>query len=301
MNEAGPEGTGLVLDWKSRTKKQEEIMSLIREKDGKRLHVKSRLMGESLVSRTLAETMEVAPQVRLFPDVNVLKIGGQSISDRGAKALPPILKELVANKADHKMLLTTGGGTRSRHIYTIGLEMGMPTGVVAKFGHAVSEQNALLIATLLAPWGGILIDADDIVKLWSYFEQDCIPVCPGMPPYDYFSFPPAQGRIPLHRTDVGTALLAHLIGARSCIFIKDEKGLYTDDPKKKADAEFIPDITVSELLRLDLDDLIIERPCLEIVANSEVLDAIQIIDGTVEGNITRALRGEHVGTMIRKG
>lgn len=276
-------------------------MSLIREKDGKRLHVKSRLMGESLVSRTLAETMEVAPQVRLFPDVNVLKIGGQSISDRGAKALPPILKELVANKADHKMLLTTGGGTRSRHIYTIGLEMGMPTGVVAKFGHAVSEQNALLIATLLAPWGGILIDADDIVKLWSYFEQDCIPVCPGMPPYDYFSFPPAQGRIPLHRTDVGTALLAHLIGARSCIFIKDEKGLYTDDPKKKADAEFIPDITVSELLRRDLDDLIIERPCLEIVANSEVLDAIQIIDGTVEGNITRALRGEHVGTMIRKG
>jgi hypothetical protein len=31
-------------------------MPLIRDKDGKRLHVKSRLMGESLVSRNLSTT-----------------------------------------------------------------------------------------------------------------------------------------------------------------------------------------------------------------------------------------------------
>ncbi len=66
-----------------------------------------------------------------------MKIGGQSICDRGAKALPAILKEIVANRAEHKMLITTGGGTRSRHIYTIGLEMGMPTGVIAKFGSMI--------------------------------------------------------------------------------------------------------------------------------------------------------------------
>ena len=79
-----------------------------------------------------------------FPDVNILKIGGQSICDRGAKAVPGIIKEIVANKEKHKMLITTGGGTRSRHIYAIGLELGMPTGIIAKFGSSVSEQNALL-------------------------------------------------------------------------------------------------------------------------------------------------------------
>lgn len=275
-------------------------MALIRERDGKRLHVKSKLMGESLVSRSFIEELEVAPQQRLFPDVNVLKIGGQSICDRGIRAVPAIIKEIVSNKQEHKMLITTGGGTRSRHIYAIGLELGMPTGIIAKFGSSVSEQNALLISMLLSPWGGLKIGHDEIVKLPTYFSQGCIPVMHGMPPYDYFAIPPAQGRIPIHRTDVGTLILADLIGARSCIFVKDEKGLYTDDPKKNPEAEFIEKISALVLMRRDQDDLIIERPCLEILQSSQVIHQIQIINGLEEGNITQALKGEHVGTIIYK-
>jgi len=273
-------------------------MALVRERDGKRLHVKSKLMGESLVSKSFIEELEVAPQQRLFPDVNILKIGGQSICDRGIRAVPPIIKEIVANKQKHKMLITTGGGTRSRHIYSIGLELGMPTGIIAKFGSSVSEQNALLISMLLSSWGGIKIGHDEIVKLPTYFSQGCIPVMHGMPPYDYFAIPPATGRIPIHRTDVGTLILADLIGSRSCIFIKDEKGLYSDDPKKNPDAEFIQEIGAKQLLERNLDDLIIERPCLEILQNSQVIRQIQIINGMEEGNITKALNGEHIGTII---
>ena len=162
-------------------------MALVRERDGRRLHVKSKLMGESLVSKSFVENLKIAPQQRLFPDVNILKIGGQSICDRGIKAIPSIIKEIVANKDKHKMLITTGGGTRSRHIYSIGLELGMPTGIIAKFGSSISEQNALLISALLSPWGGIKIGHDEVVKLSIYFAQDCIPVMHGMPPYDYFS------------------------------------------------------------------------------------------------------------------
>ena len=275
-------------------------MALVRERDGRRLHVKSKLMGESLVSKSFVENLKIAPQQRLFPDVNILKIGGQSICDRGIKVIPSIIKEIVANKDKHKMLITTGGGTRSRHIYSIALELGMPTGIIAKFGSSISEQNALLIATLLYPWGGIKIGHDEVVKLATYFAQDCIPVMHGMPPYDYFAIPPKSGRIPIHRTDVGTILLADLIGARSCIFVKHEKGLYTDDPKKRPDSEFISEIGAMDLLEKNLDDLVIERPCLEILQNSEVLDKLQIINGLEPGNITRALKGEHVGTIINK-
>src|SRR5512136_916917 len=182
-------------------------MGLIRERDGRRLHVKSKLMGESLVSKSFIEDLEIAPQQRLFPDVNILKIGGQSICDRGAKALPPIIKEIVANKKEHKMLITTGGGTRSRHIYSIGLELGMPTGIIAKFGNSISEQNALLVTMVLASRGGIKIAHDDIVKLPNYLADGGIPITHGMPPYDYFALPPAKGRIPIHRTDVGTIVL----------------------------------------------------------------------------------------------
>jgi len=273
-------------------------MSLVREKDGKRLHVKSKLMGQSLVSTSFIENLDIAPQQKLFPDVCLIKIGGQSICDRGIKALPGIIKEIVANRDAHKMLLVAGGGTRSRHIYTIGLEMGMPTGIIAKFGSAISEQNALLLATLLSPWGGIKISHDDIVKLPTYFVQGIIPVTHGMPPYDFFAIRPAKGRIPVHRTDVGLVLLADLIGAGTILFVKDEKGLYTDDPKKNPEAEFIPKISVGELKARGLDDLIIERPCLDIIENSEVIEKVQVINGMEPGNITRALNGEHVGTLI---
>jgi molybdenum storage protein len=275
-------------------------MALVREKDGKRLHVKSALMGESLVSKEFIAQLDIAPQERLYPDIAIMKIGGQSICDRGVKALPAILKEIVRNRQNHKMLITTGGGTRSRHIYTIGLEMGMPTGVIAKFGSMVSEQNALMIATLLSPWGGIKISHSDIVKLPTYFAENIIPVMPGMPPYDYFAIKPKVGRIPIHRTDVGLVILADLIGSRTILFIKDEKGLYTEDPKKNPDAKFIAEIGAKDLLDRDQDDLVIERPCLEIMQNSEVIEKIQIINGLVEGNITKALNGEHVGTIIYK-
>lgn len=224
----------------------------------------------------------------------------QSICDRGVKALPAILKEIVANRTSHKMLITTGGGTRSRHIYTIGLEMGMPTGVIARFGSMVSDQNALMIATLLSPWGGIKISHSDIVKLPTYFAEGIIPVMHGMPPYDYFAIKPEKGRIPIHRTDVGLVILGDLIGARQILFVKDEDRLYTEDPKKNPDARFIPDITVAELMEKDQDDLVIERPCLEIIKNSEVIEQVQVINGMKEGNITKALAGEHVGTIIRK-
>jgi molybdenum storage protein len=192
-------------------------MSLIRDKDGKRLHVKSRLMGESLVSKEFIDSLDVAPQERIYPDVAVMKIGGQSICDRGVKALPAILKEIVKCRRDHKMVITTGGGTRSRHIYTIGLEMGMPTGIIAKFGSMISEQNALMIASLLSPWGGIKMSHSDIVKLPTYFAEGIIPVMHGMPPYDYFAIKPKTGRIPIHRTDVGLVILADLLGSKTIL------------------------------------------------------------------------------------
>jgi molybdenum storage protein len=178
--------------------------------------------------------------------------------------------------------------------------MGMPTGVIAKFGSMVSEQNALMIATLLSPWGGVQISHSDIVKLPTYFAENIIPVMHGMPPYDYFAIKPKVGRIPIHRTDVGLVILADLVGSKTVLFIKDENGLYTEDPKKNPDAKFIAEIGAQDLLDGGQDDLVIERPCLEIIQNSEVLDKVQIVNGLVPGNITRALNGEHVGTYIYK-
>ena len=55
--------------------------------------------------------MEEREQFKALPDVNVLKIGGKSVTDMGAKAVVPVLEEIVQNAREHKIIISTGGGT----------------------------------------------------------------------------------------------------------------------------------------------------------------------------------------------
>jgi molybdenum storage protein len=275
-------------------------MPLKRDKSG-RLHIESSLMGESLMDKTLLADTDTHPVFRLMPDLIVVKIGGQSIIDRGRVALLPILDELVEARKSHKIIIATGGGTRARHAYAIATDLGMPTGVLARLGSSISEQNALMVAMLLTQHGGIKIGHDDLPKLAAYMALGSLPVVHAMPPYGLFERPPSLGRIPPHRTDVGAFLLAEVMGAQRCILIKDEQGLYTADPKKDPAARFIPEIEVGELLTLDLEDLAVERSMLEILRDARSLREVVIVNGLERGNIGRVLAGERIGTRIYKG
>lgn len=279
---------------------------LIKEEDEKgRLHIDTPMMGESLVSKEFLKKTESSDYFRMHPDVNVLKIGGQSIIDRGGKAVLPIIDELVKLKDEHRILLMTGGGTRARHVYNIGVDLGMPTGVLSKLGDKVSWQNAEMLAVLLAKHGGVKIGhGDNLEQLTMFCRLGYLPITYGIPPYGFFEHPAEFGSIPPHRTDCGAFLLAENIGARSLIYLKDEKGLYDKDPKKAEDLEklnYYDRISVDELLALDLDDLIIERPILTFLKRSKCLKELQIIDALNHPEyIGAALNGEHVGTIIYK-
>ena len=125
--------------------------------------------------------------VAVMPDVRVVKIGGQSIMDRGRAALFPILDEIIeARKHGIQVVLLAGGGTRARHIYSIASELEMPTGVVATLGKYIPMQNARMVQMLLAKHGGIYILPDDFEKLPLYLQLGCIPVMSGMPPFGYW-------------------------------------------------------------------------------------------------------------------
>lgn len=272
-------------------------MALQRDESG-RLHIESNLMGESLMDKSLLAQTDTGPVFKPMPDLTVVKVGGQSIIDRGAKALLPILDELVAARQSKPLIIATGGGTRARHAYAIATDLGMPTGVLARLGSSISEQNALMVALLLSQHGGIKIGHDDLPKLAAYIALGSLPVIHAMPPYGLFEQPPAVGRIPPHRTDAGTFLLAEVMGAQRCVLIKDEQGLYTADPKKDPAAKFIPKMEVNELLEMDLNDLAIERSMLEILKNARSLREVFIVNGLERGNISRVLAGEHVGTRL---
>jgi molybdenum storage protein len=272
-------------------------MAIVKDKKTGRKEIETEFMGESMSSKTLIASTE-GDVIRILPDVNVVKIGGQSILDRGRPAVYPILEELVKNKKKHKLLICVGGGTRARHAYEIALDLELPTGVIAAVGEATPRQNARMVQMLLAKHGGVYILPDDFEKLPLYFGLGCIPIMSGMAPYDYWEKPSETGRIPANRTDSGTFLSAEYLGARSLIYIKDEDGLYTDDPKKNSKAKLIKKISAQELLENELPDMIVERVVLENMINARHMRKIQIINGLKKGNITKALNGEHVGTII---
>lgn len=256
------------------------------------------LIEGSLTDDALLEQTDGTRIVEILPEANVVKVGGQSIIDRGRSAVFPLIDEIVENLPKHQMILGTGAGTRARHAYSVGIDLGAPTGVLSVLGTFVSMQNARLLHYLLAKHGIPFIEPVQFPQLPHYLAERRAVVFFGMPPYTFWHRNPPVGRIPPNRTDTGSYLVSEVFGARSMIYVKDEDGLYTADPKKEKSAKHIPHITVDELLERDLPDVVVEHAVLDMMKNAENRRSIQVINGLVPGNLTRALAGEPVGTII---
>src|SRR5262249_9275320 len=236
-----------------------------------------------------------------LPWVNVVKIGGQSIMDRGRSAVMPLVDEIVAKLSRHKMILGTGAGTPARHIYSLAIDLGMPVGVLTVLCTQVAWQNAQMLQYLLARHGIAFLEPESFASLPHYLMERGAVICQGMPPYKLWEENPEVGRIPPQRTDTGCFLIAEVFGARKMIYVKDEDGLYTADPKKDPRAELISRISLTELLALDLNDLIVERVVLDLMTSTRHVTEIQFVNGLKPGQLTAALEGEPVGTVIYRG
>src|SRR5260370_33754772 len=173
----------------------------------------------------------------------------------------------------------------------------MRTGVLSVLGFFVSIQNAKMIHYLLAKHGIPSIEPAQFAQMPLYLAERRACVCVGMPPYAYWQPNPEIGRIPPHRTDAGCYLISETLGACSMIYVKDEEGLYTADPKKDSNAKFIPKITVEELLELDLADVVLERTVFQLMQNAKNRPSGQAITRLHTGSLTRALNAQPVATV----
>lgn len=265
-----------------------------------RHHVSSFLARESLVDRDLvASTDGLAPVVRMLPEAKVVKIGGRSIVDRGREILPPLVQALAECLESHSLILATGGGVRSRHVFSIGLDLGLPTGVLAQVALADALGNAHILGTLLSPYGVVAIPPEIFGHLLPFFLRAAPGVIfNGNPPYSLWEHPPGVGRIPPHRTDAGTYLVAECFGCRSFTMVKDVAGLYDADPKTHPDAKFIPQISAAELRRMALPTLPFDEVLLDLLEKARLVKSFQLIDGRQPELLERALAGEHVGTIV---
>jgi molybdenum storage protein len=267
-----------------------------------RTHITSPLMRESLQNRGVIAQTDSDRDLQVFPDVTLVSIGGQSIFDRGKAAILPLVDELVQIKRDRsvKMVIGVGGGTRTRHTMSIAVDLGLPVGGMAQLVGAMEELNAILLNALLAPHGSMPMQRDHFWDLPLYFDAGITPIAISVPPYHFWEPPPETGHLPMHGSDFGLFQLAEVLGMKQVIYVKDEDGLYDKDPKRHTDAVRFGKITLGELLPQLPAETILDAEVFHAWSQAKNLQRITIVNGLVPGQLTRAMRGEDVGTVIVK-
>ena len=194
-------------------------------------HVASPLARQTLLDRDLTSPVAGGRPIRLLPWVQVVKIGGRSIMDRGPEAILPLVEELRKLLPEHRLLILTGAGIRARHVYSVGLDLGLPVGSLAPLAASEAGQNGHILAALLAPEGVSYIEHPTIAnQLAIHLTAARAVVGSAFPPYHHHEFP--ISRIPPHRADTGAFLVADALGAAGLTIVEDVDGVYDADPKR---------------------------------------------------------------------
>ena len=264
-------------------------------------HVASPLARQTLLDTDLTRPVAGGRPIRLLPWLQVVKIGGRSIMDRGRDAILPLVDELRKLLPEHRLLILSGAGLRARHVYGVGLDLGLPVGSLAPLAASEAGQNGHMLAALLAAEGVSYIEHPTIAsQLAIHLSAARAVVGSAFPPYHHHEFP--SSRIPIHRADVGAFLIADALGAAGLTIVEDVDGIYDADPNDSGGkrAQLIRETSAADLAKQQ-GTLPVDRALLDIMATARHLARVQLINGLVAGRLTAALRGEHVGTIIRTG
>jgi len=264
-------------------------------------HVASPLARQTLLDGQLIAPVAGVRPIRILPWLQVVKIGGRSILDRGHEAILPVVDELRKLLPEHRLLILTGAGIRARHLYGVGLDLGLPVGSLAPLAASEAGQNGHILASLLAPEGVSYIEHPTMAdQLAIHLSAARAVVGSAFPPYHNHEFP--GSRIPPHRADTGAFLLADALGAAGLTIVEDVDGVYTTDPNGPdgKSAKLLKETSAADLAK-HKGTLPFDRALLEVMATARHIERVQIVNGLVPGRLTAALRGEHVGTIVRTG
>lgn len=257
-------------------------------------------MRESLVNRDVAATTGSESEYEILPHVSLVSLGGRSIFDRGRSALLPLVDEIAALDKKYPVVIGVGGGTRVRHTVSVALDLGIPTGGVAQLIGAMEECNAVFLNALLAKHGSIQMPRDHFWEISMYIDNGMIPIVISVPPYHFWEPPPEKGPLPAHGSDFGLFMLAEVLGMKRIIFVKDQDGLFDRDPARHDDARLIPRATLAELEKQMPEELILDELLFTAWKNARHVARVQIVNGLIPGQLSKALAGEDVGTVLTK-
>src|ERR1700761_4119270 len=246
-------------------------------------NVASPLARQTLLDGKLTQSVAGKLPIRLLPWLQVVKIGGRSIMDRGRDAILPLVGELRQLLLEHRLLILTGAGIRARHLYSVGLDLGLPVGSLAPLAASEAGQYGHILACLLAADGVSYVEHPTLAKqLAVHLSAARAVVGSAFPPYNHHEFP--TSRIPSHRADTGAFLLADALGAAGLTIVEDVDGVYSTDPNGAGgeQAQLFRETTVSNLLEFQ-GTLPFERAFIEVMSTARHLERVQVVNGLISG------------------
>jgi len=210
----------------------------------------------------------------------VIKVGG-SIAENPA-TLKRLCKKLGEIGEQHRVTVVPGGGVFADVVRDMDRRFALAADTAHRMAILGMDQYGLLLSEMI-PSSCIVYSLDDAVKFslakrvsvflpsWLIIEEGFLDAS-----WDVTS-------------DSIAAHLAHRLDAAKLILATDVDGIFTEDPKKHLDAEFIKEISAVELVSLD------ERTSVDLCLPRLLLDApleCFVVNGRYPQRIKRIMTGQ---------
>ena len=230
----------------------------------------------------------------------LLKLSGEALmGDAGYGIDAAIVQDLAvqirtARDAGVELAIVVGGGNIFRGV--AGSAKGMDRAQADYIGMLATVMNALAIQDVLEK-AGVFTRVMSAIEMQSVAE-----------PYirrramrhlekgRVVIFAAGTGN-PYFTTDTTAALRALEIGADCIMKATRVDGVYTADPRIDPDAVRFDELTYMDVLRLELK--VMDSTAITLAMDNDL--PIIVFNIETDGNIVRALAGEHVGTIVRGG
>jgi uridylate kinase len=230
----------------------------------------------------------------------LLKLSGEALmGDAGYGIDPAIIEDLAiqirtATDAGVEVAIVVGGGNIFRGV--AGSAEGMDRAQADYIGMLATVMNALAIQDVLEK-AGVFTRVMSAIEMQSvaepYIRRRAIR---HLEKGRVVIFAAGTGN-PYFTTDTTAALRALEIGADCIMKATRVDGVYDDDPRVNPDAVRFDELTYMDVLRLGLK--VMDSTAITLAMDNDL--PIIVFNIQDDGNIVRALSGEHVGTIVRGG
>ncbi len=230
----------------------------------------------------------------------LLKLSGESLCEKAGhgidpKALGRIAREIkLAHDKGVQIGIVVGGGNiwrgASNHDAVIGRVTADYMGMLATVINAMALQEALEhhgVPTRVQTAIEVAKLAEPYIRRRAirHLEKGRIVIFAGGTGNPYFT------------TDTASSLRAVEIEAEALLKATTVDGVYTDDPKTNKSAEKLSQVTFMEAIRQRLR--VMDATALTLCMENRM--PILVFDLSLAGNISRAVSGQKVGTLITEG